>query len=285
VTLEGRFLLPSGYELTYYNLIPRLADCDFATVASQLGLSVLPDGKIPIIFLRREYLIGHDGVVDINGGGESDCDFNRKSILIYYLTSGGRGEPFYQFKLLHHFSDGVFSGDRGNTNWMSDPLRKVFSEAVDPATPLRSAQDDVQGVEIAGQARNDACGVERFAATTLACGAARFAATTLACGAARFATTMLTCGAERFVATMKELGAEQQESKAGATSVWSYQLLPKMPIEIYFYEEDDEFPCETKIMYDGTALNFVPFETLAVLNGCLISEIKRIAEIVLMHGS
>jgi hypothetical protein len=207
--------MPSGYELTYYNLIPRLADCDFVAVAPQLGLSILPDGKIPISFLRREYLIGHDGVVDINGGGESDGDFNRKSVLIYYLTSGGRGEPFYQFKLLHHFSEGVFSGDRGNSNWMSDPLQKVFGEYT-----------------------------------------------------------------EKFVKAMQVLGAEQQESKAGATSVWSYQLLPKMPIEIYFYEEDEEFSCETKIMYDGTALKFVPFETLAVLNGCLISEIKSIAEII-----
>jgi hypothetical protein len=221
--------MPSGYELTYYNLIPRLADCDFATVAPLLGLSVTHDGKIPIRFLRREYLIDHDGVVDESGGGNSDGDFNRKSVLIYYLTSGGRGEPYHQFKLLHHFSDGVFSGDRGNTNWMSNPLRKVFSEAVDPATPLRSAQDDVQGVK-------------------------------------------------RFAATMQALGAEEQETKAGATSVWSYRLLPKMPIEIYFYEEDEEFPCETKIMYDGTALNFVPFETLAVLNGCLVGEIKKIAE-------
>jgi hypothetical protein len=74
---------------------------------------------------------------------------------------------------------------------------------------------------------------------------------------------------------MAALGASPVAAKAGATSVWSYLLLPKMPVEIFFYEADEEFPCDVKVMYDSTALRFVPFETLAVLHGCLLNEIKR----------
>jgi hypothetical protein len=137
---------------------------------------------------------------------------NRKSVLIYYLTSGGCGEPVYQFQLLHNFAQGIFAGG-GGASWMSAPLRETFSEGAS--------------------------------------------------------------GTDKFAGAMSALGASAEAPKAGATSVWSYLLLPKMPVEIYFYEADEEFPCDVKVMYDSTALRFVPFETLAVLNGCLLHEIKR----------
>ncbi|MDR3161466.1 MAG: DUF3786 domain-containing protein [Spirochaetaceae bacterium] len=48
-------------------------------------------------------------------------------------------------------------------------------------------------------------------------------------------------------------------------------LLPRMPVKVVHYEADEEFPCEVKIFYDKTALNFLDFEPLAVLNGCFIN--------------
>jgi hypothetical protein len=258
----------NGYEKTYEVLAPRLRGCDFEKAAADLGLLYDAGGSVRVDFLRRHYRIDETGVYETEtqdkgtdtlycenktaclppwlcqdrgtiplsrqskteeasprletekpssclagkSSTDSDSDVNRKSVLIYYLTSGGRGEPVYQFKLLHNFAQGIFSGG-GGSNWMSAPLRKTFSG--DPY------------------------------------------------------------GSERFSRAMAALGAGPVAAKAGATSVWAYLLLPKMPVEIYFYEADDEFPCEVKVMYDSTALCFVPFETLAVLHGCLLNEIKR----------
>jgi hypothetical protein len=59
---------------------------------------------------------------------------------------------------------------------------------------------------------------------------------------------------------------------------YRYQLLPRMPVKLTYIEADDEFPCEFRIYYDKTALDFVPFESLAVLNGCFIGALARVAE-------
>ena len=210
----------NGYEKTYEVLVPRLSGCDFIKAAGELGL-VYKAGSVHVDFLLRHYAIDESGVYEtderINESKSStdrDSDVNRKSVLIYYLTWGGQGEPVYQFRLFHSFAQGIFSGGSVEKNWMSASLRKILSDGGD--------------------------------------------------------------GNIRFAQAMSVLGAIQQPATGGATSVWSYSLLPKMPVEIYYYEADDEFPCEVKVMYDRTALNFVPFETLGVLGSCLHNEIKRI---------
>lgn len=210
----------NGYEKTYEVLVPRLSGCDFIKVAEELGL-VYKDGLVHVDFLLRHYVIDENGVRETGevidestSPTDRDSDVNRKSVLIYYLTWGGRGEPVYQFKLFHSFSQGIFSGGAVEKNWMSASLRRILSDGGD--------------------------------------------------------------GAVRFTQAMSVLGADRKPATGGATSVWSYLLLPKMPVEIYYYEADEEFPCEVKVMYDSTALNFVPFETLGVLGSCLHNEIKRI---------
>ena len=217
--MNGEKMALNGYEKTYEVLVPRLAGCDFERAAKDLGL-VYKDGIVHADFLLRHYTIDETGVHEALGTPDetktptdSDSDVNRKSVLIYYLTWGGKGEPLYQFKLFHSFSQGIFSGGATETNWMSASLRRILSDGGN--------------------------------------------------------------GAERFEAAMKVFGATQKPTTGGATSIWSYQVLPKIPVEIYYYDADEEFPCEVKVMYDRTALNFVPFETLGVLGSCLHNEIKR----------
>jgi hypothetical protein len=77
---------------------------------------------------------------------------------------------------------------------------------------------------------------------------------------------------------MEILEATALEPRGGANSIWLYWLLPKMPVEIYYYDADEEYPCMVKFKYDKTALTFVPFETLVVMNSCLIKEIIAIRE-------
>jgi hypothetical protein len=47
---------------------------------------------------------------------------------------------------------------------------------------------------------------------------------------------------------------------------------------IKYFEADEEFPCDIKIYYDKTVSEYLDFEPLAVLNGCLVSALAAAAE-------
>lgn len=57
--------------------------------------------------------------------------------------------------------------------------------------------------------------------------------------------------------------------KSGGYS-WLLKILPKIPLQIIYYEGDNEFPCEIQIFFDKNASSFMEFECLAFLEGCLV---------------
>jgi hypothetical protein len=57
--------------------------------------------------------------------------------------------------------------------------------------------------------------------------------------------------------------------KSGGYS-WLLEALPKILLQIVYYERDDEFPCEVQILFDKNASSFLEFECLAFLEGCLV---------------
>ena len=65
-----------------------------------------------------------------------------------------------------------------------------------------------------------------------------------------------------------KLGGTKVQSQAGK-HVWRFKVLPKIPLQIVFYEADDDFPAEIQIMLDQTALQFMEFECLAFMVGCV----------------
>ena len=69
-----------------------------------------------------------------------------------------------------------------------------------------------------------------------------------------------------------ETGMKQTGEKSGAYT-WQYLIFPKVPLQIVYYEEDDEFPCGIQIMYDVTVSEYFEFEPLAVMSGCLVREL------------
>ena len=72
-----------------------------------------------------------------------------------------------------------------------------------------------------------------------------------------------------------------RESSADGKYVWLFRALPKVPIRIVLYEEDEEFPAEAQILFERTAKRFMEFECLAFLAGCLASalvETSRVSE-------
>jgi hypothetical protein len=72
-----------------------------------------------------------------------------------------------------------------------------------------------------------------------------------------------------------ELGM-RDEGLQGAGKKWHYDLLPKMPVKLIYYEGDDEFPTDIKILFDKTAIQIYKFEPLAVLNGCFIQALAAV---------
>ena len=56
-----------------------------------------------------------------------------------------------------------------------------------------------------------------------------------------------------------------------------FAALPKLPLELRFYDADEEFPAEAKVLYDLTAPNFLDLECLAALAHILVLELERAA--------
>ncbi|MDR1029909.1 MAG: DUF3786 domain-containing protein [Treponema sp.] len=197
--------MANGYEQTYKVIVPRLQDCNFIGAAKNLGFTLLSEDALSIDFLGRTYTVTKAGVRPVD---EKEVQVNILSVLVYYAISKGKGEPWYDFCLLHQFSQGLFTSKGPGTNWQTAPLRKEFGASY-----------------------------------------------------------------QHFADTAAELGLIYEGSRVPGTHTWQYRLLPKIPVKVIYYEGDDEFPCDIHILYDKTAISFLDFEPLAVLNGCFINHL------------
>lgn len=81
-----------------------------------------------------------------------------------------------------------------------------------------------------------------------------------------------------FSETMTKLGGIFSGNLKSSGYSWILKILPKIPLNILYYEKDDEFPCEVKIMFDKHASRFMEFECLAFLKGCLVRAIIMTAQ-------
>lgn len=115
--------MPSGYENIYLKLVPRLAACDFAESAERLGMEITREGHIQIPFLGRTYLVTKEGARPVDGG---PVDVNNLSVLLYYVLSGGCGQPKHSFVPLLRMT-GVLEGQWGqSSDLMQSPLVREF---------------------------------------------------------------------------------------------------------------------------------------------------------------
>ncbi len=83
----------------------------------------------------------------------------------------------------------------------------------------------------------------------------------------------------KFTQAAMRLGGIEQDSQPGKHT-WQFDVLPKIPLRIIFYEADDEFPASIQIMLDKTAPRFLEFECLAFMIGCFTRALIKTAE----HG-
>ncbi|MEO5359560.1 MAG: DUF3786 domain-containing protein [Nitrospirota bacterium] len=65
-------------------------------------------------------------------------------------------------------------------------------------------------------------------------------------------------------AAIKSLGAVEIEGQP-STTAWKLYLLPKIPILILYWQGDEEFQSEIKVLFDSTAERFLDIESLVFL--------------------
>jgi hypothetical protein len=80
-----------------------------------------------------------------------------------------------------------------------------------------------------------------------------------------------------------KLGGIEEDSQMGK-HVWRFDVFPKIPLKIVFYEADDEFPVNIQIMLDKTALQFLEFECLAFMVGCFVRALVKTAQYGVVVG-
>lgn len=81
--------------------------------------------------------------------------------------------------------------------------------------------------------------------------------------------------------TVMKLGGKPGNSQEPWSQCWLMEVLPKIPVKIIYREADEDFPVEIQTQFDVTALEFLEFECLAFLCGCLVRALIKTAE----HGT
>jgi hypothetical protein len=81
----------------------------------------------------------------------------------------------------------------------------------------------------------------------------------------------------KFGEAAAKLGGIEEEAQGGKHS-WKFDVLPKIPLKLVYYEADEDFPAEIQIMLDTTAIRFLEFECLAFLVGCFVRALIKTAQ-------
>lgn len=73
----------------------------------------------------------------------------------------------------------------------------------------------------------------------------------------------------------QEIGGRRPEVTAGADVCWEFDFFPFFPIQFRYWDKDDEFPPQIKLLWDKNALKFMHFETIYYAMHVLLEYIKR----------
>ena len=69
-------------------------------------------------------------------------------------------------------------------------------------------------------------------------------------------------------------GRQGGEAGLGAVSL-IFDLLPHVPLQLIFYDRDDEFPARATLLYDLNATQMIDFEVLAVLLTVFVQSLTK----------
>ncbi len=86
---------------------------------------------------------------------------------------------------------------------------------------------------------------------------------------------LLESSPEKVSTALVRLGAKQS-GDFPTPNAWILFLLPKVPVVILYWPEEDEFPAKVQILFDQTADKFLDVESLMFLLEGLVKNIERI---------
>ena len=81
--------------------------------------------------------------------------------------------------------------------------------------------------------------------------------------------------AEQLQMACQQIGGRQPAITAGADVCWEFDLFPFLPVQFRFWDGDDEFPPQIKLLWDKNTLDFMHFETTYYAQGLLLSLLRE----------
>ncbi|MFH1135448.1 MAG: DUF3786 domain-containing protein [Pseudomonadota bacterium] len=78
------------------------------------------------------------------------------------------------------------------------------------------------------------------------------------------------------------LGGRSLDAGLGGDLCLKYPALPRIPLALVFYDQDDEFPASARVLFDASAPGFLDMECLAVLGLVLTDQLA--AQLSVMKG-
>jgi hypothetical protein len=73
---------------------------------------------------------------------------------------------------------------------------------------------------------------------------------------------------DKFQAAALKLGGVSEGSLKDGGKSWIFEVLPKIPMRVVYYDADEDFPVDVKLFLDGGARRFLGAECLSVLSSC-----------------
>jgi hypothetical protein len=73
----------------------------------------------------------------------------------------------------------------------------------------------------------------------------------------------------RFTQAATKIGGQDEGVASSGAHSWLFNDLPLLPVKIEFFEKDEEFPFEIKILFDGSANVIASYECLELYIMCL----------------
>lgn len=206
----------SNWEQYSLNQMALLAEIDVESQAPALGLTVDAQGRVPVRFFGRDYLVSRRAVEALDGGPVTP---NHKSVLAHYLMSRGRGALTGENLPIGRLTGVISSGASPSDN-LIQPLAEKFGDRYDI-----------------------------------------------------------------FRETAEKIGGRSEGTAPSGGESWLFHDLPLFPVRVIFFEADEEFPAEVKVLFDSSAPVFVSYEVMELMEMLLVGELLSTAGLLGCGGA
>ncbi len=83
---------------------------------------------------------------------------------------------------------------------------------------------------------------------------------------------------DRLLQACRYLGGQKPEITAGADVCWQFDLFPFFPVQLRFWDGDEEFEPKIQLLWDRNTLDFMHFETVYYVLGHLLERLAACME-------